>query len=182
MKAPNLHVLVVGKVDCDALADLLQSVPGKALVRSLAPDPAEAPPVAQINYLKPDSLPLNSFHLVIGDASSRDVMESMRPGALIANSPIEALRKLQGLDVSSPGGQPVNSPVSVSHPVSSLVKGLSQTRAQAFVDLNLAHRLVHARQPLVAFEHANGKRHVPHPQPRMPESVGVVRGPAEPAA
>jgi|GEM_PF-5901485 len=49
-------------------------------------------------------------------------------------------------------------------------------------EIVFSHGLVHAGQPLVAFQHANGKRHVPHAQAWVAKALGVVRWPAQPAA
>ena len=59
----------------------------------------------------------------------------------------------------------------------------SRRRARnALVHAHLAHRLVHAGQPLVALHDADLEGHVAHAQPRMAEAVGVVLRPAQPAA
>ena len=73
-------------------------------------------------------------------------------------------------------------PTPVAHPVRRLEKAAAQAFAQIVGHTGLAHGLVHAGQPLVALQDADGKRHVPHLEPGVAEAVGVVRRPAEPAA
>ena len=58
----------------------------------------------------------------------------------------------------------------------------AQARAQGLGNRGFAHRLVHARQPLVALADADAKRQVPSPQARVPKPLDIVLWPAEPAA
>jgi hypothetical protein len=61
-------------------------------------------------------------------------------------------------------------------------KAAAQALAQIIGHTGLAHGLVHAGQPLVALQDADGKRHVAHLEAGMAELVGVVRRPPQPAA
>ena len=73
-------------------------------------------------------------------------------------------------------------PTPVAHPVRRLEEAATQALAQFARHAGLAHGLVHAGQPLVALQDADGKRHVAHLEAGMAELVGVVRRTAQPAA
>ena len=61
-------------------------------------------------------------------------------------------------------------------------KACARRSASAGSTCSLAHRLRHARQPLVALADADRERQVARAQPRVAEAVDVVLRPAQPAA
>ena len=56
-----------------------------------------------------------------------------------------------------------------------------QLLTQTGLEFHIAHRLVHAGQPLVALLDADAERHVPRPQPRVAKALHKMLRAAQPA-